>query len=557
MLRFAMNNTDALRPEDYKAHGDAAMGAGDFEGAKAAYLECLRLTPANVGAALGLARAARELGRLDQAAKVLEAALVFTPEHPALLSTLGAALHEAGSLMRAATVLRAALERNPGNPDAAHNLGNVLADSGDLAGAAAAAELALRSAPTDRDMVAAALTVLLHDPSITGAALVARTRAIVAAAGGLPQRQTAPRRPGPLRLGWVTSDFHSRHPVAQNTIPLLRALGAGFVNTVYADIAPGRHVPNSYRAAADVWRDVYGMPDPVLAEIVRQDGIEILLILAGRFDANRALLGRLRAAPVQISLHDPATSGFANVDYIILDRFLAPRAHQAFFTERIVRLPSFYTHDPIEAPDVAPPPMLRSGVLTLGCYNRPIKINQRVLDLWARVLAEIPGSRLVLKNKRYRAAELRQRMLEPFLRRGIAADRVEFREADLDWRDHMASYGEIDIALDPFPFSGSTTTFETLWMGVPVVTLPGDTAVSRWTGSMLRTMGLGELIAGSEQEYVAIVRQLAAQPDRLAHLRLGLRARLAASPLCNISQRARQFSRVLRALWRHHRILMS
>jgi predicted O-linked N-acetylglucosamine transferase (SPINDLY family) len=304
-----------------------------------------------------------------------------------------------------------------------------------------------------------------------------------------------------------------------------------------------------YQAMADGWRSIVGLSDAQVAELIRQDGVDVLVLLAGRFDHNRPLIAAHRAAPVQVSFHDPATSGLSAMDYLIADRILVPRRPTEKFTERVIRLPSFYIHAPLEgAPEVGPLPAATRGHVTFASFNNPAKLNDRVLTTWRDLLVALPDARLRLKFKNwFENAGIRSRIERAF---GDVAGRVEFDTAQTVRGAHLALYGDVDLALDPFPFTGSTTTFEALWMGVPVVTLLGETMVGRWSASMLRVLGLDELIARTPEEYVRKAVALAGEPAKLARLRAELRQRVAASPLCNGGLRARQMDRIYRALWR-------
>jgi predicted O-linked N-acetylglucosamine transferase (SPINDLY family) len=227
---------------------------------------------------------------------------------------------------------------------------------------------------------------------------------------------------------------------------------------------------------------------------------------------------------------------------------LVPRDTKETFSERVVRLPSFYIHAPLNAPEVADLPLRHRGTATFGSFNNPAKINDEVLNLWGEVLRAVPGSRLKIKCKNwFTNSSLRERFVE---RLGVAADRVEFDTEDRRLEEHLRLYGDVDVALDPFPFTGSTTTFEALWMGVPVVTLAGERMAGRWSASMLTALKLPELIAASRDEYVRIAAGLVSAPERLAALRSGLRQRVAASPLCAGDAKARQVERIYRSLWR-------
>jgi predicted O-linked N-acetylglucosamine transferase (SPINDLY family) len=237
------------------------------------------------------------------------------------------------------------------------------------------------------------------------------------------------------------------------------------------------------------------------------------------------------------------------MDYLIADRVLVPRRPVERFTERVIRLPSFYIHAPIaQAPEVTALPAASRGYVTFGSFNNPAKVNGGVLALWGAALRAVPNSRLKLKFKNWFASpDICHRVLSGL---GDMAARVDFVTTESDARTHLDLYGDIDIALDPFPFTGSTTAFEALWMGVPVVTLLGERMVGRWSASMLHALKLDELIARDPAEYVRIAAGLAADVQRLGALRSGLRARVAGSPLTDGRLRARQMERVYRALWR-------
>jgi predicted O-linked N-acetylglucosamine transferase (SPINDLY family) len=367
-------------------------------------------------------------------------------------------------------------------------------------------------------------------------------------AGGLTNERDAERR---LRIGYVSSDLYE-HPVGRNLEPVLVGRDRGrFEVVAYAEGGRADARRERLQGQVEEWREIAGLSDGAVAEQVRQDGIDILVILAGRFDRNRPLVASYRAAPVQVSFHDPGTSGVGEMDYLIADPDLVPRRGEEKFEERVVRLGRFYVHEPLaEAPEVSAPPSGETGRITFGSFNNPAKVSGEVLGLWGEVLNAVPGSVLRVKFKNWFAnAGLRERFVRGL---GVGAERIEFVAEEEGLAGHLGGYGEIDIALDPYPFTGSTTTFEALWMGVPVVTLMGRSMAGRWSGSMLRAVKLEELIAGSPAEYVAIARRLAEDPRRLAELRAGLRGRVAASSLCDGRRRARQLDRLYRALWRRY-----
>jgi protein O-GlcNAc transferase len=256
------------------------------------------------------------------------------------------------------------------------------------------------------------------------------------------------------------------------------------------------------------------------------------------------------AAPVQVSFHDLTTSGLEAMDWWMTDAVLHPEGTRERFSERLWRLPHFYLHrPPDEAPEVGALPCEARGGVTFVSCNNPAKLTPDVVRLWSRVLAAVPGSRLMLKYKDWFADEmLRRRFLGLFAREGIGPERLEMRGGDLGRFDQLALLNEADVALDPFPFNGSTTSFEALWMGVPVVTLAGERFVGRVGASVLAALKLDELVATDEAGYVARAVALAEDRARLALLRRTLRPTLAASPLCDAPGYTRIFEDALVAM---------
>jgi predicted O-linked N-acetylglucosamine transferase (SPINDLY family) len=298
-------------------------------------------------------------------------------------------------------------------------------------------------------------------------------------------------------------------------------------------------------------RAVEGLDDAALARRVEQDRIDVLVDLSGHTGRSRLAAFARRPAPVQISwLGYFATTGLTAIDFVLLDPHHAPPGAQAQFTERIVRLPHnrFCYAAPAFAPPVAPSPCSATGVITFGSFNNTAKLNAPVLDAWARILEQVPGSRLVLKWRTFADAAYRERVRAVFAQRRVDPARLELRPMS-GHRELLHEYADIDIALDPFPFSGGQTSCEALWMGVPVVTLPQERVVSRQTYSFLANIGLTELAAADPQDYVRIAASLAADPARLGSLRACLRPRMAASPLCDAPGFVRALEGAYRLAW--------
>jgi predicted O-linked N-acetylglucosamine transferase (SPINDLY family) len=283
---------------------------------------------------------------------------------------------------------------------------------------------------------------------------------------------------------------------------------------------------------------------------MRADGLDALVVLAGHTARNRPLVAAWGGAPVQVSFHDLTTSGLSSMDWWLTDGVLHPEGTRERFTERLWRLPHFYLHrPPEEGPEVGPLPSAGGGGVRFVSCNNPAKLTAEVVRVWSRILSEIPDATLLLKYKDWFAdPDVEARFRAMFERHRIEPHRLDLRGGDLRRSDQLRLLSDADIALDPFPFNGSTTTFEALWMGVPVVTLAGERFVGRVGASVLGALGLEELVATDEAGYVARAVALARDRARLAALRRELRPRLLASPICDAPGYTRTFETALLAM---------
>jgi predicted O-linked N-acetylglucosamine transferase (SPINDLY family) len=552
--RQAVKLTPSL-VEAYSNLGNALREIGDAQGGADACRRAIALRPTYAEGHVNLGGALQDLRQFDEAIAAYRRALVLSPRLAAAHYNLGLALYEQGELDAAAASFRRAVEINPSYSAAWNNLAVALQSYCEFAQVAEAYRKVVVLEPASSTAYRNLLGSMLYDPGLGEAARWSTAREFEARYVGAVSARPVPVYPTVrdgerrLRVGYVSSDF-CEHPVGRNLEPVLAHRDrARFEVIVYAEVSRPDGVTGRFRELADQWRSTVGLTDEQVAEQVRADGVDVLVLLAGRFDRNRPLVAAYRGAPVQVSFHDPGTSGLEAMEYLIADRVLVPRRPVERFTERVIRLPSFYIHAPIEqAPEVAALPAAGRGYVTFGSFNNPAKVNDRVLALWGEVLRAVPGSRLKLKFKNWFAnPDIRNRVLGPL---GQMAAQVDFVTTASDARAHLDLYSDVDIALDPFPFTGSTTAFEALWMGVPVVTLLGEAMVGRWSASMLHALKLDELIARDAGEYVRIAAALAGNVGRLAALRAGLRERVAGSPLTDGRLRARQMERVYRALWR-------
>jgi protein O-GlcNAc transferase len=556
----AFRRAIALHSDHLGAHfhlGDLLSGMGHAEEASDHFRQAIGLRPDFAEAHNALGGVLGDLGRFEEAAASHRTALELCPDFIEAHYNLGRALSELGRLDEAEACFRQAIALDAGFALAHNSLGAALAAQGRAAEALEHFRKALALEPANVLVHRNLLSAVLYQPGWSEERRFGEHRAFEArhAAPLYPQAIRFANPPDPerrLRIGYLSADLKN-HPVGRNLIPLVERHDAGRVELFfYSHLSDPDETTARFQARAAGWRPIAGLDDRAAAEAIRADGIDILVSLAGRFDLNRPQICAFRPAPVQVSFHDPATSGLGVMDYLIADPVLVPRHGGERFTERVIRLPSFYLHDPIaEAPPVTPPPMLGNGYPTLGSFNNPAKLSDDTLALWAAVMRRLPHARLRLKYRQWFAAPaVVDRITAVMTRNGIDPGRIDLLGSGDDTRAHLAQYDAIDMALDPFPFTGSTTTFEALWMGVPVVTLAGETMVSRWSASILTPLGLTDLIAPSPEAYVEICARLCSDPERLVALRAGLRRRVAVSPLCDAQGRARQMERIYRALWR-------
>jgi predicted O-linked N-acetylglucosamine transferase (SPINDLY family) len=303
------------------------------------------------------------------------------------------------------------------------------------------------------------------------------------------------------------------------------------------------------RAAADCWREIHALSDEQAAELIREDGIDLLVDLAGHTGDNRLPLFALKPAPVQVTwLGYPDTTGLREIDYRITDAWADPPGRSdELHTEKLVRLPhGFAAYEPQEvAPEVAPLPAEANSFVTFGSFNNFNKLTDECLEVWARILEAVSTARLLLKCGQFDDPAMREEMLARF-----PSGRLELVGAQAGQAEHLAQYARVDVALDPFPYNGATTTCEALWMGVPVIALAGNRHAARVGLSMLTRVGLADLVATSQDEYVANAIELAADLSRLRTLRARLRDMMRSSPLTDGRQLAVELQAAYRDMWR-------
>ena len=498
--------------------GNALKELGDFRGAMAAFEEALRARPDHIAALNNAGCLLRTLGRTDESEDMLRRGLAVDPRHPALHDNLGNVLKDAGELDEAIECFRRSLDLDPRNP----------ATHGNLAYALCFQSPAPEPVRAEYERWSA------------------RFAAPVRRLAPYERRDLSPNRR--LNVGYVSADFRD-HCQTLFTLPLLsRHDHAGFRIVCYSSVERPDAYTERISAHADTWREVRALDDDALSRVIRDDGIDVLVDLTMHMSNGRPLVFARKPAPVQIAwLAYPGTTGMEAIDYRLSDARLDPEGFEDHYTEHTLRLPdSFWCYDPLtEALPVGALPALERDHLTLGCLNNPCKLTDRTLSLWSGVMHALPTARLLLMVPEGRH---RRHLLGRLAARDIGSERVDF-VAFRPRADYLRTYPLIDFALDTFPYNGHTTSLDALWMGVPTLTRVGETCVGRGGLSQLHQLGLTELAAYTDREFVDIAVALGNDLPRLSSLRTSLRARLESSPLMDGARFARHIEAAYRTAW--------
>ena len=552
----------AVAPDSAAAHnnlGNVLHTLGRSAEAEACFRRSLELAPDSAVAHSNLGNALRDLGRYAEAEASCRQALSRDPRLPEAHNHLGNVLQALGRASESAASLRQATTLKPAYRDAHNSLGNTLKDLGRLEEAEMSFRRALALDPDDRAARDNFLLALNYTARYSRGEVFEEHRdwARRHAAPSISVRKMHANVSDPLRrlrVGYVSPDFR-RHSVAYFIEPVLaRHDRAAFEVYCYSNVGLPDPLTAHLLQLADHARNIAGRSDEIVARAMRDDGIDILVDLAGHTAGHRLGLFALKPAPVQATyLGYPNTTGMGAIDWRITDVHADPPGDgDAFHSETLARLPESFLcfQPPAEAPQVAPPPSIANGFITFGSFNVLAKMTPEVIRTWSRLLERLPRSRLLLKALGLGDAASRGHVLAQFGKHGIAAERITALPMEGALRTHLARYHEMDIALDPFPFNGTTTTLEALWMGVPVIALAGDRHSGRVGASILANAGLDELVARDEQSYVGIAAKLAADGDRLAALRYTMRERISASPLRDQAGFMRALEEAYRGMWK-------
>jgi predicted O-linked N-acetylglucosamine transferase (SPINDLY family) len=548
----------AARPDFAEASynlGSVLQEAGQFDEAIQAYQNALKARPHLPEAHVNLGNILGDRERNSEAIDHYLQALSLRPDFDSAHYNLGNALQKLGRLDDAVAAYQRAIKLRPDFLLAYNFLGNALRTMGRLDEAIAVSRRAIEIDPAAFGTHSKLIYMLLFHPDYDARTILrehekwGRMHAEPLAKDLPPYKndRDSERR---IRVGLVSPDF-MEHPVGRFILPLLEHHdGSRFELACYSDVRAPDELTARIRSHADLWRDVFDLCDLKLAEKIRDDNVDVLFDLAAHSRGHRLRTFARRPAPVQVTyLAYCGTTGVKAIDYRLTDWYLDPPGRdESIYCEKSVRLEGCYwCYQPRpEALTVTPPPAISRGYITLGCLNEFSKVSRQAIQCWGGIMSRTLRSRLIMLAPE---GSPRQHVRDELAKFGVAPDRIDFI-VRYRMEKYLELYNGIDICLDPFPYTGGTTTCDALWMGVPVVSLAGEIATARGGVTILSHIALSELVAQTEEQYVEVAVGLAKDLRRLSALRAGMRDRMRASPLMDAQGFACDVEARLRELWR-------
>lgn len=561
----------------------ARLNARGFAAAETLVIQALALEPKNIRGLCFQAIIASETGRKDSALKTINRALKLGPQMPAVINNAAAVFFQCGQPARAcqmwqrliqlmpnsvdalwnlamyhvrqgdhdnaAIYLQKVVQLAPDHPNVYVNLGNLAKTSGHIEEAVALFREGVRRHPNDVRENSNLLYAMHFDPAFGPEQIhlehAAWGRAFEAATSCTEQHGNDRSPTRRLRVGYISPNFRA-HVIGHNLLPLFRKHDhEQFEIFCYSDTHPQDDITTQLRSGADVWRETAKMSDADLAKLIAQDQIDVLVDLVMHMEGVRLGVFARKPAPVQVTwMAYPGSTGLTRMDYRLTDAVLdPPGVTDGFYTEQSIRLETFWCFEPQPGdPTVGPLPADSNGLVTFGCLNNFGKINAGVLEMWREILLAVPHSRIIILPPKGKTIAWLLEKLQ------VQPGRVECLSRQ-SRQPYMALYNRIDLALDPSPYTGHTTTLDGLWMGVPLVTLAGSTLASRGSLSILTNLGLQELAVTTKSSYVTLATNLANDLPRLRELRSGLRGRMERSILMDADGFTRQAESAYRMMW--------
>lgn len=548
----------AIRPDMAELHFNLGNTLKDMKrpfDAEVCYRQAILLRPDYAEAHYNLGVSLMMSGWIGEAEACFRTALQFRPDYAEVYSNLGVLLQGVGRMEEGVACCQRAVQINPGSADAHNNLGNALRDSGRLEEAKASYRMALEL----DDKHAEAHSNLIFTLDLAAGISIEemqheRRRWGIMHAEHLLQRIPHANVPDPerrLRIGYVSADFRTNSAPTVFAAMLFGYDRERFEVYAYSNETRSTALTERFQQSVTGWRNVFGKTDDEMADLIREDGIDILVDLSGHSGRNRLPVFARKPAPIQATAWGYSTgTGIKAIDVLFSDPVLIPPEEKDLYAEQVRYLPIFFSYYPCQTPpEVGPLPALKNGYVTFGTFTRMEKVTEVTYQAWADVLLAVPGSRMLFKNHEMDHAEARERVTERFARAGVAPERLLFQGRTL-WEVHVGAFNQIDIALDTFPQGGGVTTLEGLLMGVPLITLCWPTFAGRTGKSILTSLGMSDWVADTPHHYVEIARRKAQNIDELGRLRSQLRDRLNSSLLGDTDAYARVVEQEYRSLWR-------
>jgi len=494
-------------------------------------------------------------GEAERAVAIFGQAILGAPLDPHTHVNMAAAYLALNRLGDALAHAKRAVKLAPSLAEAHHNLGNTLFQSGDAEGAVVAFDAARRLNPAEDAHWSNFLFAQTFAETADTSAIFAENRAwgrrVEEQAGQPPRPAITDRNPDrALSLAYVLPDL-TEHVTARFLAPVLAAHDqTRFHVSLYGHRATGGPPPAPLIPDGVRWVDTYAISPADVAAAMRRDGIDVLIHPCSFRSRLRPVLA-YRGAPLQMAgINFVSSTGLMATDYLLSDAVLTPPATSAaYFTERLLILPSFNCYAvPSGAPEVSQLPALRNGFIRFGSFNAPSKFGAATIETWSQILQRVPTSRLFLKHRVFEDETVRDRFIQRFAAHGVASERLEFSGFTADVHDYLGAYGDVDIALDAMPFNGGTTSYEALWMGVPVLTLCGELLMQRQSASLMSAIGHPEFVTQTKQAFVDKAHALSQDIDGLSRIRAGLR-RAAVRTIFDAEGYTRSLEAAVRAAW--------
>jgi len=530
------------KPDHYEAingMGSALEKMCQFEKAAGMYARGIRRNPQAVDSYLNAGLLQSKLAHFRKASKLFLKVLELDPENLRALINLSISDRMQERIRSSEENCAKAVALAPGNVNALGNLALAQALKGDIPSALDTLKRALEVEPGNQEILSVLMSFMFYDCNAKQSDIFEISRRIADVmdidAHSAGNSSMLPEERQHLRIGFVSPDF-CHHPVGILLVSFFREYNPErFSLFCYSNGLKSDPLTEWYKNSSKGWRDITNISNMEAAELIRKDEIDILVDLSGHTTRNRLQIFCHRPAPIQATwMGYGHTTGLDSMDFIIADDDFIQPDDEKWFSEQVMRLPHnrFCYIAPTPYPEVVEPPCLDNGFITFGSFNNTMKISEQVVGAWARIMMQVPNSRLILKYSTFKDASVRNRYRDFFAQHGVSRRRIEFREFSNPYL-MLAEYGDVDIVLDPFPFTGGMTSLNALWMGVPIITLTGELPINRQTKSFLDLVGLHDLVASGVDDYVASAVALASDHARLAEIRESLRQRMQASPLCD------------------------